>query len=469
LETPVNLKSEIYLNSTLAYCTTCNKTELARITANNNGVFMQRVCPVTMPEPFKLASDYQWYMARMITPQTINTSDNQQPSKKGCPKDCGLCEWHASSVKLPVFSITNDCNLDCPICFTYNRPDVKYYKSPDDTQKILDKVFSQKTKRQILNITGGEPTLHPQLFDILERCQKMGIERITMNTNGLKMASNADFAKQIKDAGVQVVLSLDTLDSERSILIHGKDICAQKLKALELLEQFDIPTTILSVCIKDVNELDVAEIAETNIQKEFVKSITIQNMTFTGKNGEKFSPRKHITIDEVEKLLATRNDFSQSDFFPLASYHPLCYSVAYYIVNNNKVLSMNKLIDSKLLTQATEDLYYMEPDNNLTKSFVDGINRLWAEGYDEDTIAELKRFMKEIHPTGYEINEQQRKAILEKKIKSIYIHPHMDADNFDIDRVCRCGDIVPDESGRMIPACSYNLLYRQNDSRFWID
>jgi 7,8-dihydro-6-hydroxymethylpterin dimethyltransferase len=463
------LKNEIYLNATLAYCTTCNKTEFARITANNEGVFMQRICPVAIPEPVKLASDYKWYIERMQEPQSINKSDHSCKSKRGCPQDCGLCEWHTASIKLPVFSITNDCNLDCPICFTYNRPDIKYYKSPEDTQKILDHIFDKKDKRQIINLTGGEPTLHPQLLDILNRCRDKGIERITMNTNGLRIAANPDFAQQIKDSGVQVVLSLDTLDKEKCIKIHGKDITQQKLKTLEILEKLEIPTTILSVCIKEVNEEEVADIAETYLKKDFVKSITIQNMTFTGKNGSNFYPRKHITIDEIEKLLAKKPDFSESDFFPLASYHPLCYSVAYYIVSNGKILPLTKLIDKQTLTIVTADLYYLEPDSELTRNFVDGINRLWADGYDEDYIMELKKLIKEIHPTNGEISNERRKEILEKKIKSIYIHPHMDADNFDIDRVCRCGDIVPDETGKMIPACSYNLLYRQNDPRFWVE
>ncbi len=179
--TTPNLKNEIYINSTLAYCTACKKTEFARITANNDGVFMQRVCPVSMPEPVKLASDYKWYMERTSKPQNINNIDCTRLSELGCPNDCGLCEWHTASVKLPVFSITNDCNLNCPICFTYNRKDKKYYKTPEDTQKILDKVFDNKEKRQIINLTGGEPSLHPDLLDILARCKAKGIERVTID------------------------------------------------------------------------------------------------------------------------------------------------------------------------------------------------------------------------------------------------------------------------------------------------
>jgi len=135
VENKAKLKSEIYLNSTLAYCTVCDKTEFAKITANNDGVFMQRMCAVSNPKPVKIAADYKWYMERVNIPQQINTEDNKTKSKNGCPNDCGLCDWHTSSIKLPVFSITNDCNLDCPICFTYNRPDSKYYKSPEDTKK----------------------------------------------------------------------------------------------------------------------------------------------------------------------------------------------------------------------------------------------------------------------------------------------------------------------------------------------
>jgi 7,8-dihydro-6-hydroxymethylpterin dimethyltransferase len=464
-----NNTPEIYLNSTLAYCTTCKKTEFARITANRDGVFMQRVCPVSMPAAVKLASDYSWYAERTKEPQTINTTDNRFDSAKACPNDCGLCQWHASSVKLPVFSITNDCNLDCPICFTFNRPDARYYQSLEENQKILSHVFAKKEKRQLLNLTGGEPTLHPNLFDILQQCNQMGIERITVNTNGLKIANDPEFARKIKNSGVQMVLSLDTFDVQKSRVIHGKDLSRQKMQALEMLEKFDIPTTILAVCIKNFNEDDVAEITDIYLRKNFVKSVTIQNMTFTGMNGSRFEPREHITIDEVEKLLATRKIFSLDDFFPLASYHPLCYSVAYYIVSNNKLVSLNRLIDRQYLMESTKGLYYMEPDNNLTKHFMDGINRLWADGYDDEMIDELKKILNEIHPSNDDISKEQQKTILEKKVKSIYIHSHMDADNFDIDRVCRCGDIVPDESGRMIPACSYNLLYRQNDKRFWVD
>jgi len=288
-----------------------------------------------------------------------------------------------------------------------------------------------------------------------------------MNTNGIKIANDYAFAEKIKQSGVQIILSLDTFDSEKSKIIHGKDITKEKRKTLETLEALNIPTTILCVCIKYVNEQDIVDIVEEYFKKEFVHSITIQNMTFTGANGEQFEPHEHITIDEVEDLLATTQSFSKDDFFPLSTYHPLCYSVAYYIVHQDRIISLTKLIDKEILRELSSGSYLLNADSAMEKHFRDGIDRLWAEGENEELLRVLREFIKELYPENKKLNPNERRDIAERIVKMIYIHPHMDADNFDIARVNRCGDIVPDESGNMIPACSYNLIYRQKDKRFW--
>lgn len=463
------MKNEIFLNSTLAYCSHCGKTELARIIARDTGVFMERVCPIQGTQSVKIVADYRWYQEKMAIPQEIVKPVIQKPIKTGCPSDCGLCEAHTTPLLLPIVSITNHCNLNCPICFTYNRYDRKYYKSVAEMQQILGHIAEQTRHIELINITGGDPSLHPNLFDILAACRQQGIGKITLDTNGLKIATDRQFAEKLKESGVQLILSVDTLDSAKSKIIHGKDIVAKKRRALEIIEELQIPTTILAVCIKGVNEEDVVDVVHTYLHKDFVRSVTIQNMTFTGENGSQFEPRAHITIDEIEKLLASRGKFAQMDFFPLGSYHPLCYSVAYYILHNDKMLSLSKLIDRAILTKSSGNSYLLNGQQDFSTHFAEGINRLWAEGEDETLIKMLKDFLKELYPTNRTLTASERVDIAEKRVKAIYIHPHMDADNFDIDRVSRCGDIVPDESGRMMPACSYNLLYRQQDSRFWVE
>ncbi|MCP4137379.1 MAG: radical SAM protein [bacterium] len=458
---------EIFINATLAYCTDCGKTETARIIARDSGVYMERMCPAGGVRSVKIAARYSWYMDRVVKPQTVSQPKKIKESKKGCPEDCGLCGWHTASIQLPVFSITNACNMDCPICFTYNRKDQQYFKSLEDTNRILDAIFENAGDVQLINMTGGEPTLHPGLPDLVAAAYKRGIKRVTVNTNGLKLAEDKELAQKIKESGAHMVLSLDTMDPEKSIIIHGMDVTEQKRKALEVLETYNIPTTILSVCIKGVNEEDVREIADEYIGKNFVRSVTIQNMTYTGEQGRDFTPRDHITIDEVESLLARNEKFEEEDFFSLGSYHPLCYSVAYYIVYENKTYSLTKVLDPETLSGFTADNYFLDPNRDFSRDFRDGINRLWAEGEDEDYLKVLRKILEQFYPHDKIISREERNRLGEEMVKMVYIHPHMDEDNFDIDRVSRCGDVVPDESGQMVPACSYNLLYRQRDERFW--
>jgi len=475
------MKNETYLNNTTAYCSQCGKTELARIVASDSGVYMERLCGQSGSRRIKIAADKEWYTQRMRLLPEMSAVGHPKAAAQGCPRDCGPCTWHSNGLRLPVFSITNDCNLDCPKCFTYNRPDQKYYKSPQDTRRIIRHIIAQSGAVQLINLTGGEPTLHPRLFDVLEACKHEGINRITMNTKGLKLAEDENFARKIKSSGVQLVLSVDTLDPELSKTIHGQDVTQAKRRALARLEELDIPTTLLHVCIKGVNEAETAEIVETYMHKEFIKSVTIQNMTYTGLNGSLFHPREHITMDEVEKLLAQRESFAEADFAPLGSYHPLCYSAAFYVLLEDKFFPLNRVLDNAVLHSLAKESYMPQPRGDFSEQFSAGLNRLWAQGEDDAVIASLKALLKKIYPPGSPSQSpgthsraigknapsDQGRGFSDKYVKMILIHPHMDADNFDIDRVSRCGDLVPDESGNMVPACAYNLLYRQKDPRFW--
>jgi len=90
-----------------------------------------------------------------------------------------------------------------------------------------------------------------------------------------------------------------------------------------------------------------------------------------------------------------------------------------------------------------------------------------------DTIAEsaavletLKRLLNEMFPSGRALSILERQRIAERTVKAIYIHSHMDEENFDVARVMKCPVGVPQQDGGNIPTCSYNVLYRERDQRF---
>ncbi len=91
---------------------------------------------------------------------------------------------------------TSMCNLACDGCYRENQKNS--HKTLDQVKHELD-VFQSKRNSDCISITGGDPLLHPQIFDIIVEIKKRGLKPI-LNTNGV--ALNPVFLKELKRAGV---------------------------------------------------------------------------------------------------------------------------------------------------------------------------------------------------------------------------------------------------------------------------
>ena len=198
-----------------------------------------------------------------------------------------LHNWPSCRI-LPVVSVTNACDLDCPICFTYNRKDRIYFMSPEEMRGTVDWIVESSGCVDVLDITGGEPTLHPRILDILECCRRPEIGRVTMNSNGLRLAEDPELCKRLADMGIYVVLSFNTFDAAVSEHLHGRDVSAAKLRAIENLTRAGARMTILNVLIRGENEEALSGILDLMRGNDNILSLTIQTMTYTGQGGGRF-------------------------------------------------------------------------------------------------------------------------------------------------------------------------------------
>jgi len=456
----ISPRKEIYINSTLSYCTECGGNELARIVAKKNGVFMERLCTKNGVDSVRIAADYKWYMDRATHPQSISNNKNVIKSQHGCPFDCGICEWHSGSIQRAIIPISNDFHSMSSVGIDSNDTNRPHYKNIEEIKEIIKNIKEKSKGLEIISLTGNETLLHPNLLEIIELFSKEGFKRITLDTNGLNSYEDHDFIKNIKQSNVQLVISLDTFDKEKSIRIHGIDLTDKKLHTLHVLESLQIPTNILLVYFKGINDEDIPGIVQEYIKKDFVRNIIIQNKTFLGRDYSLVQSSESFSIDDVEKLLSLGEDFSQEDFSFLASYHSLCYSVAYYIVQNQKVIPLAKILNKNDLIGLSESCCQLIPDKDFSRNFWDGVNRLWSHGEDYDSIKVLKQFMKKIFPSSSRLSNKDKWESAGKMIKAVYIHKYMGKADFDIDRVSRCGDIFVDGSGRLIPVCSNNIVHK---------
>jgi 7,8-dihydro-6-hydroxymethylpterin dimethyltransferase len=459
-----------YMGTVRGMCRDCRALVPARILEEDGAVFQERLCPKCGTSRVRIADGVEWYLNRSAT--TVRCKPARLPGldvREGCPKDCGPCAFHANACHLPVFSVTNACNLDCPICFTYNRPDRKYFMTCEELRSLLDKLIARAGPFDLMNITGGEPTLHPQIVELLQECQRPEIGRVTMNSNGLRLATDEDLCRALADLGVYVILSFDTFQTERALKIYGKDVVSLKHRALENLQRFGIGTTLLNVMIRGVNEDEIGQVIELARTHPVVRSVTIQTMTFTGKGGKNFKPRETMPLDGAAKAIesATRGAVREAHFFPHAGAHPLCYSVAYYLKDNGAYRSLTDFLMVEELRQMLGHGYLLQPEDDSQNVFRAAIDRLWAAGDDSKLLPSIRGLVERMYPPGKSLTRAARQAVAEESLLAVYIHSHMDEDTLDLARLVTCPDQVPDPEGRLIPACAYNLFYRQKDPRFW--
>jgi uncharacterized radical SAM superfamily Fe-S cluster-containing enzyme len=459
-----------YLGTVQGMCRECRSLVPARVFEEEGAVYQERICPDCGRSRARLADDLGWYLKRAAT--TVHCKTSRQPGlpvKNGCPKDCGPCTAHANACHLPVFSVTNACNMDCPICFTYNRSDQKYFMSRQDLRSLLDKLITRVGPLDVINITGGEPTMHPDILGLLQECKRPEIGRITMNSNGLRLAADEELCRRISELGVYVVLSFDTFQASRSQTIHGCNVIGRKLKALENLQRFGIGTTLLNVMIRGLNDDEFGEILGLARTHSVVRSITVQTMTFTGKGGRNFAPRNTMPLDGAAQGIekTTEGEMRHSDFFPHSSAHPLCYSVAYYLKEGERYRTLTDFITVEELRSMLVRGYLLQPDDDGQALFHQAIDRLWVEGDPENLLPAVRGLLERLYPPDRSLTRTERQEVAEKSLLAVYLHSHMDEDTLDLARLAVCPDQVPDPEGRLIPACAYNLFYRQMDPRFW--
>src|SRR5512141_2953561 len=110
-------------------------------------------------------------------------------------------------------SLTDKCNMRCVYCMS---EDMVFQPTEDlmTTAEILRLVnLFARLGIDKIRLTGGEPSIHPDLIPIVQGIHAAGITRISMTTNGLRLI---DLAQPLKNAGLERVnVSVDTLDPDR--------------------------------------------------------------------------------------------------------------------------------------------------------------------------------------------------------------------------------------------------------------
>jgi cyclic pyranopterin phosphate synthase len=197
-------------------------------------------------------------------------------------------------------SITDRCNLRCVYCMPkegvslIGHEDILSYEEMLRIIRIARKLGIVKVR-----VTGGEPLVRRGVTEFLAALGKLGLEDISLTTNGILLES---LAEPIRKAGVgRINVSLDSLDPEKYTRItRGGDLAAV-LRGLELADRAGFsPIKINVVTVKGFNDDEAIQFARLTMGKPYEIRF-IELMPIGGKND---NADKYVSNDELMERIA---------------------------------------------------------------------------------------------------------------------------------------------------------------------
>jgi uncharacterized radical SAM superfamily Fe-S cluster-containing enzyme len=482
------------LKKTRSLCPECLKVIEAEVVEEDGKALIRKECPEHGKFEDVYFSDAEVYKRFEKFAEMGDGVENPRTEKKqGCPFDCGICPNHKSHTVLSIIDVTNRCNLRCPICFA-NSAAAGYVYEPtfEQIKEMLRNLRANRpTPPPALQLSGGEPTLRDDLPDIVRAAKEAGFWHVEVNTNGIRLAKDLDFAKKLREAGVSTIyLQFDGVTPEPTIKARGEDILPLKLKAIENCRKAGVNSIVLVVTlVKGVNDGQLGDIIRFAAEnRDVVRCVNVQPVSFAGRISQEERKLWRITIPDFMKAVEeqTGGQIKVSDFFPVPSTLPIsrftsayigkefvkftchqhCGAATYIFVEDGRLIPITSFVDIPKLFGLL-DKYAEE----LKKGGFAIKARVLAKAAREVPGAinmskapkglNLPKILLKVLATGSyrALAEFHERAIL---ISAMHF---MDPYNFDLERIERCGIHYAVPDGRIIPFCTMNSIHRPGVER----
>jgi len=445
----------LYYDVAVSICSICYRKVEGKIVFQDDSVFMLKRCPEHGAERVLIADDVDYYRRCrevFIKPPEMPNVYNT-PVKWGCPYDCGLCTDHEQHSCLSLIEITDYCNLKCPICYSESGPSRQQFRSLEQIEFMLDAVVRNEGEPDVVQISGGEPTLHPDFFAVLDMAKARPIRHLMVNTNGVRIANDEEFAARLADymPGFELYLQFDSFEREALMGLRGADLRHVREQALGRLNRLGISTTLVVTLKKGLNDREIGKIVDFALTQPCVRGVTFQPIQAAGRLEHYDPATDRLTLTEVRRsILQQSTVFRPEDIIPVPC-HPDSLAMAYALKLGDQVVPLTSLIDPQVLIGGRRNTIVYEYDDDVR----DHIFKLFATNHSPQSgVASLRELLCCLpmaaapEEMGYE------------NLFRVIIMDFIDAYSFDVRSVKKsCVHIVhPD--GRLIPFDTYNLFYR---------
>jgi uncharacterized radical SAM superfamily Fe-S cluster-containing enzyme len=480
------------LKRTTSRCPTCHAlcpAEVWCVGEKPAMVFLKRICSEHGEATVCIASDARFYWLAKGRPENSacdcsrqgnevegSVADLRLPASRaaktccsaegsnigtlGCNADPGdaLGIQEKLSTCLALIEVVNSCNLSCPTCYADSPlANGKVDAVPlENLKQRIQGVIDRKGGIEILQLSGGEPTLHPQFFDLLRWLQgHPGIDYVLLNTNGVRIAHDEAFARELGAAfhygAFQLYLQFDGIQEEGQKFLRGADLRMTRERCLERCAEMKLPIT-LAMTVTSENLPFLWNAIEFGLRWPNVRGISFQPIFLSGRvpllNGRAGSPLPAVgeistsgeygvtrpaseRLNTADIILAaveqSRGKLRFEDFTPLPCGDPNCATIGYLLKVGGQVRSMSDFVDFTRVQDFLHDKIRYRLDD------------LMKCGCEFEPLGELLK--------KFELDESHTFRL--------FIKPFMDAWTWDEDRIDRCCTHVIRPDGKLDSFCRY--------------
>lgn len=456
-------RSYLYYDLTNSVCSTCLRKVEAKVIIENDCVYLLKRCRLHGPEKVLISTDVDYYKRcrEYIKPSEMPYHWNTG-IKYGCPYDCGLCPDHEQHSCLTIVEVTDQCNLQCPICFAESGPKRTTWRTLEQIEKMFDAIVENEKEPDVVQISGGEPTIHPQFFDILDSAKKRPIKHLMVNTNGLRIANDKEFVKRLASymPGFELYLQFDSFEEKALKELRGVDLREVRKKAIEHLNEYNISTTLVVTLKKGLNDQEIGKIIEYGTKQSCVRGVTFQPIQHAGRT-EDFDPATdRLTLSEVRQMIIDQSDiFKEEDIIPVPC-HPDSLAMGYALKMKDTIQPLTGMIDPNILLEGDRNTIVFESDETLKKKVFQlfSLNHSPQSGF--NSLKNLLCCLPQVSlPNGMGYQNVFRVLIMK----------FMDNYDLDIRSVKKACVHIAHPDGRIIPFDTYNLFYRDEKEEYLME
>ena len=419
------------IRETRSVCPVCLKNIPARRMREDGGrILLEKTCPVhgdfRVPVWQGRVNFEEWLLGTESLPPDCGLS---------CPGNCGICAEHEIGTCCALLEVTNRCNLRCRYCFANGGSEDCDPSVQELKDAILDIV--RLCRQPLLQFSGGEPTLRNDLPELIRFAKESGCSYTQVNTNGIRLAKDPDYARQLAEAGLDIVfLQFDGTRNEIYKTLRGAQLLETKLEVIRVCAEQKLGVTLVPTVVSGVNDDNLGEIISLAVSlAPGVRGIHFQPVSFFGRYPEAPGEDDRYTLDRLMADISEQAQLPIESFMPSRCDHPLCGFHASFLIEPDGRL--------KPLSSITHSSHRRgcEKDNR------EYVARHWMRAPEEPVL------------TGSFSDEMDFDTFLYRlrhNSLTLSAMAFQDAMNLNIERLHRCSLHVYDQ-GKITPFCAKYL------------